>query len=109
MVKTCLDPREDPAYLAYLAEWAKTQSDGCTNVPDFHLDCCWAHDYAYQTGLDPYQHFKGFVVPVSKAKTDSTFRRCIQRESVFGCLSPMSWWRWGGVRLGGRGVWSKKT
>jgi hypothetical protein len=78
-------------------------SDGCTHALEVDVDCCWEHDWAYVTGTTP----RGVVV--TKAEADQRFRDCAQRRSSFRYFSPLSWWRWAGVRLGGRGVWSKST
>lgn len=76
------------------------QTDGCTGVADFYLCACILHDYWYRTGVD----LDG-VTPITRAEADRRFRRIIQQRSVFGRLSPMSWWRWAGVRLLGASSW----
>ena len=93
------------------AEAQKIVSDGCTGVPDFHLHCCYEHDLAYYYGKCPRDAYrlgswtKG--VPLKRATADKRFRECIQKQSRLGKLSPMSWWRWMGVRLGGGKIWNK--
>jgi hypothetical protein len=85
-----------------IRKWAAdTASDGCTGVADFRVDCCFLHDYMYVTGTD----FSGN--PVTKKQADECFRKCIQARSPLGRLSPMSWIRWAGVSLFGRGIWAK--
>lgn len=74
---------------------AELGSDGCTGVPDFYIRCCWEHDIAASTGRD----LAG--TPVTWAQAAETFRRCIQAHSPLGVFSPLSWWRWGAVRLHG--------
>ena len=76
-------------------------SDGCSGVPDFHLDGCYEHDIAYRTGKDLYGN------QITRAEADRRFRIYIQKHSLLakfrlGFFSPMSWWRWAGVRLFGR-------
>lgn len=71
------------------------ETDGCTGVKDFYVDCCYLHDRAYRTG----RGFDG--EPISRREADARLRRCIQSRSRFGRLSPMSWWRWSAVRLFG--------
>lgn len=71
-------------------------SDGCSGVIDFYVDCCSEHDIAYETDADVYGH------PMTRAEADADFRRCIQSKSPFGAFSPMSYWRWLGVRLFGK-------
>ena len=75
------------------------QSDGCSGVPDFHLDCCVVHDLAYKFAINPWGR------PVTRAEADAAFRVCIQAHSKLGRFSPMSWWRWAGVRVGGWKAW----
>ena len=99
-------------------EAAKIKSDGCSGVPDFHLDCCLQHDLSYVYGKCPrsaYHHYCDDVGlywevadSISKREADATFRKCNQALSPFGKLSPMSWWRWAGVRIFGKGIWAKK-
>lgn len=73
------------------------QSDGCTGVTQAYQPCCHEHDIAYATG----RTVEG--APITRAEADAMFRRCIQARSVLGAASPLSWWRWAGVRLFGRG------
>lgn len=78
--------------------WAGVnKSDGCTGVADFYIECCWYHDKLYQTGLDFNNQ------PVTRAEADRRFRLCMQSRSKLGRFSPMSWWRFSGVRIFGRG------
>lgn len=72
------------------------RSDGCTGVVDVYKDCCLEHDIAYRTG----RTVEG--APVTRTEADAMFRRCMQRRSFLGVLSPMAWIRWGAVRLFGR-------
>lgn len=94
-------------YLKWLGEWAKTHSDGCTGVPDIHLHCCWQHDYAYQTGMDPREAFEGRLVFLSRRQADAIFRHCNEEEDPLGWFSPIAWVRWVGVRLFGRKYYHK--
>ena len=94
---------KDDAYWERVEKKAKElNSDGCTGVVDFHIRCCWEHDIAYVLGTT----VDG--VPQDKATTDAEFRRCIQSQSKFGVLSPMSWVRWLGVKWFGRGIWKNQ-
>lgn len=86
-------------YAALLATAIK--SDGCTGVPEFHHNCCVVHDLGYRFQIDPWGQ------AVSRAQVDAALRRCHQAESVFGRFSPMSWWRWAGVRIVGRFLWNE--
>ena len=84
--------------------WAKKvakviASDGCSGVPDFHLCCCIVHDLAYKFAVDPWG------APLTRPEADAAFRACIQAHSTLGRFSPMSWWRWAGVRIGGQKAW----
>jgi hypothetical protein len=91
-----------PDYWARVRRRAKElKSDGCSGVPDFHLDCCLEHDIAYRTGHTVDGE------PLTRAEADARLRRCIQKDSSLGVLDPMSWWRWAGVRLFGASSWWK--
>lgn len=79
---------------------ASIGSDGCSGVPDFYRCCCVVHDLAYKFRMDPWGR------PVRTKKTaDKNFRKCIQGHSRLGVLSPMSWWRWLGVKRFGQRPW----
>ena len=93
-------PRWTGVYRAHVRSLAaRLGSDGCTGVPDFFRDACLEHDIAYRTG----KTVDG--VPLTRARADAIFRRRIQTDSWFGRLSPMSWWRWAGVRFLGGSSW----
>jgi hypothetical protein len=70
-------------------------SDGCTGVADFYLDACYEHDIHWRTS----HTLTGY--PISTRQANMRFRWVIQDRSPFGKLSPMSWWRWIGVTIGG--------
>ena len=101
---------EDPdgPYLNWLAEWAKTHSDGCTHVSQIHQHCCWQHDFAYQTGASPRAFFNGDWVPMSRKEADAEFLHCNQAEDVLGRFSPLAWGRWIGIRIFGRFFYKAK-
>lgn len=87
-------------YWRRIRDWAVAAgSDGCTKVADFYVDCCFEHDLHYILGRTLTGE------SLSKTDADRLFRLCIQERSPFGVFSPMSWWRWLGVRLFGRGKW----
>lgn len=75
------------------------KSNGCTGVPDWHVDCCFEHDIAYRSGHDVLGY------KITRREADKRLRWCIQMESPFGIFSPMSWWRWLAVRLFGFKAW----
>lgn len=75
------------------------KADGCTGVIDFSRDCCLHHDIMYRTG----KCCDG--TKVTRAEADRLFRLCMQRRSIFGVCSPMSWVRWLGVRVFGCHAW----
>lgn len=77
-----------------------TDCDGCTGVLDFYRPCCVLHDFHYRIGLD----FD--MTAISRALADAKFRRCMQTRSIVGVFSPMSWWRWAGVRIFGGKAWN---
>lgn len=89
--------KEDKNYWVKVYEVAKElNSDGCTGVRDYYINCCYDHDIAYRTGKTIYGK------PISKREADKRFRQCIQSRSKLGVFSPMSWWRWAAVSLFGR-------
>ena len=79
------------------------RSDGCTAVSEVYHDACVIHDLGYKLGIDPWGH------PITKKDTDTNFRKCMQSKSVFGKLSPMSWWRWLAVSTFGGKFYPKTT
>lgn len=91
---------EDDYWVRVRERAAELLSDGCSGVPDFYLDACLDHDIAYRTGKTIHGE------AITRAQADARFRRVIQSRSPFGVLSPMSWWRWAGVRLFGGKAWS---
>jgi hypothetical protein len=70
-------------------------SDGCSHVPELYQHCCYEHDIHCRT----HRTLRG--VPISSAEAAERFRHCIQVHSSFRWLSPLSWWRWAGVRTFG--------
>jgi hypothetical protein len=100
------------------SEAAVISADGCSGpAAGFHIECCYEHDLGYFYAKDPrdaYLKFRGGAVdpwadakPVSRRDVDARFRRCLQQRSTAGKYSPLSWWRWVGVRMGGRKSWAK--
>ena len=73
--------------------------DGCTGVPDFYINACLEHDGHYRF------HATIFNKPITRAQADQRFREVIQCCSPWATYSPMSWWRWLGVRLLGGPAW----
>lgn len=76
-------------------------SDGCTGVPNFYIDACIIHDFYYRT----HRNFLG--IEITKSEADYIFRKVIQKESFFKALSPMSWWRWLGVKFFANKAWDE--
>lgn len=100
--KEGVDPHAFEEYFTWLARWAWKRSDGCTGVSNWYLFCCWAHDFGYQTGLDPYQYWMGHRVAQGEPESNTKLRWCIQAESKLGRFNPISWIRYWGVSLFGR-------
>lgn len=75
------------------------QTDGCTLVPDVYKEACIEHDFYYVTHRD----FTGLFI--SRAEADRRLRITKQRLSKLGKTSPLSWWRWIGVRAFGWLFW----
>ena len=88
-------------YWLAILMWARSHSDGCTGVPDFYLEACSEHDFHYRYGMTLYGQ------PITFREANTRFRRVIQMLSWWGVLSPVSWWRWAGVSIGGRRIWRK--
>lgn len=98
-----IDPHTGQDYFLWLAKWAWTHSDGCTGVADWFVFCCWAHDFAFQTGSNPYSLYQGKgTVPQSRACSNRKLRWCMQVKSFWGRWFIPSWIRYWGVSLFGR-------
>lgn len=76
-------------------------SDGCTGVPEFYRESCIVHDFWYRTHRD----LDGSEI--TKAEADRRMRVMIQDRSPAGVFSPMSWWRWAGVKLFASKAWAE--
>ena len=93
------------AYRQWLRERAKAQGfDGCTGVLDIEVECCYEHDFAYRTGVDPRSYWIGRRDPISRAQADRRLRECYVRQGrpLLGLV------RWLGVRLLGGRAWKGK-
>ena len=71
-------------------------SDGCTMAAEWNRVCCWHHDVMLITGMDIDGN------PVTREEADALFWECNRRRTRFSILSPRSWARWVGVRMGAR-------
>lgn len=89
----------DAVYWDYIASWAVKHSDGCSGVADIYVQACWEHDYHYRYGRTVQR------APISRSAADRRFRQVVQALSPAGLLSPVSWWRWAGLRLFGGRAW----
>lgn len=69
-------------------------SDGCTKVNEWNHICCLYHDIMCRTGCDLDGH------PITREESDYLFWECNRLRSRFSWLSPRSWARWAGVRVG---------
>jgi len=76
-------------------------SDGCTGVPNWYLEACIIHDFYYTMHKD----FDGS--PITREEADKRFRKKIQHLSPVGKFSPMSWWRWLGVKMFANKAWEE--
>ena len=88
-------PAESPYWVAVRKVATQLKSDGCTGVADIYLDACLEHDIHWRTGHTL------FGVPITTAQANRRFRKVIQARSPLGAWSPLSWWRWAGVTVGG--------
>jgi len=88
-------------YAARVAKRAiELNSDGCSGVLDLYLPSCFEHDVHYRT-----HHYILVDLEMDRRTADWIFRGRIQELSSFGIFSPVSWWRWLGVRVFGRSAW----
>lgn len=102
-------------------EWVRsaatlTDTDGCSKVSGFNVECCYEHDLGYRYAKDPRDAYVRYrndepdewlhAKPITRAEADRRFRKCHQARSKFGRYSPMALWRWAGVRIGGGGAWN---
>lgn len=111
-------------------EAAKIKSDGCSGVPDFYLEACLQHDLAYFYAKNPrsaytywlkmdssegnayWNNIEGntywkLADPMFQSEADAQFRKAIQKRSRLGVFSPMSWWRWLGLKVFGKKAWNR--
>lgn len=96
------DTAWDKEYWADIKSLAQTlKSDGCTGVPDWMVWTCWEHDIHYRT----HRTIDGDYL--TRKDADYILRVRIQQSSGFKIFSPISWWRWAGVRVLARKAWHK--
>ena len=104
------------SYHDWIAEQAeRIGSDGCSHATGAYRHCCLVHDLSYYFAKDPVLAYnnslRGIVnawelaSPITKSQADTTFRRCMQSWSTLGRWSPMSWWRFAGVKFLGGKAW----
>jgi hypothetical protein len=92
----------------------KPPSDGCSGVPDWHVEACWEHDIHYRLGRrmvlihrskGGYQMEMG--EPITRRWADQRFRSAIRSLSWMAWLTPMALWRFAGVRIAARDTWER--
>lgn len=103
-------------------EWVRSEaalidSDGCSKVSGWHVECCWEHDLAFQYGRDPrdaYRRYRhGALDPWRRARlitfeeSNRRFRNCHVPRTKLGWLNPAVWWRWRGVVRLSRSAWDE--
>lgn len=79
---------------------ARLGTDGCTQVSEWNRECCLHHDIMCRTGMDIDGN------PITRQEADWLFWECNRQRTPFSVLSPRSWVRWAGVRLGA--WWSRR-
>lgn len=89
-------PRCSDYWRAIRAKASMLGSDGCTDVLDLYVDACYEHDIHWRTGQTLYG------VPITTAQANRRFRKVIQSRDPLGRFSPLSWWRFFGVTIGGK-------
>ena len=67
-------------------------SDGCSGVPDWFVWTCHEHDVHYRQ----HRYLTGDEIDFNTA--NYILRVRIQQGSWFRQFSPVSWWRWLGVK-----------
>ena len=83
---------------------AELATDGCSGPTlPVRVFACREHDIHYRT------HKTIFGRPVTRKQADVVFRERHQAVSWFGYASPMAWWRWAGLRIGGGPSWDHDT
>jgi hypothetical protein len=88
---------ENEAYWRWYEERAKALgSDGCSKVSEWNRRCCYRHDVHCRTQQDIHGNY------VSREDADARFWECNRIRSPFSWLSPRSWVRWAGVRIGAK-------
>ena len=98
-------------------EAALIDTDGCSGVTGLRIECCFEHDLGYYYARDPrvayrywrfgQQDYWEKAPEITRMTADARFRRCLQNRSRSGRWSPMSLWRWIGVRVGAQGAWDR--
>lgn len=98
-------------------EATKIDSDGCSWVSELYRPCCLAHDLGYRYAktpesayakyLEDTEDYWGEAVETTRSEVDKAFRDCIQERSKAKRWSPLSWIRYAGVRVLGRGIWKR--
>lgn len=97
-------------------EAALINSDGCSKVTGAYRKHCLVHDLSYYYARDPrdaYARYKAGAAGywrrariITKGDADAAFRRGMQSDSPAGFFSPLAFFRWLGVKLGGRSAWN---
>lgn len=88
-------PASSPYWVAVRKAARALNSDGCTDVLDIYTESCYEHDIHWRTGHTI------FGVPITTVQANRRFRKVIQSRDPLGRFSPLSWWRWVGVSIGG--------
>lgn len=97
------------------AECALIKSDGCSKSLELYHQACQQHDLCYFYAKSPHsaytRYLEGEIDPwehaeaITKGASDAMFRREMQAHSRFGRFSPMSWWRFVGLKIFGGHAW----
>ena len=100
-----LPGRDDEVYWDAVDKRAKElNTDGCSGPTlPVYVFACLEHDIHYRVHTTLYGY------PITRKQADTVFRERHQAASPFGCVSPMAWWRWAGLRIGGGPSWDHDT
>lgn len=86
-------PKGDPYWLLVRARAEQVKSDGCSDSPDFAIECCYEHDIHWRTGKTIWGQ------PLTENEANARLERCERSRSWFARRFGFSPWA-GIVRVG---------
>lgn len=108
--------------IALYQDWLRAEallidSDGCSRVSGYQVECCWEHDVTFWHGTDPREAYVRWCVhgdrerawreasAIEFEEANRRFRKCHFSRTVLKYASPVAWWRYYGVMKGARAAW----